>query len=375
MILQTVRCCVQLNLGLCNIRKKRLREITQVTVMSNNNVNGKKVCIERVPETSNYNSLDTGNLTPQQAPENSMPLNVTSSNMLGTRARNLVAETSASSLPAVSQSHSRQDMMVSYPDNMSLYRKRENQDGQLSPLSNFNKRSRLTPVGLDGIQRQQIDVPYADGYHDMNWKNTLLQQEAIIRGIQYPNLEKLEAETNQLDQQKLFQQSTQQAFMRSGFPQSPWTNNNSSSLTQSAEKDPRKEDQFQKKKSVQSPLSSKSGEFSSGSLGLPHSQYETPAVGSLQKDKSAVTGIGGTLSITSSGNDSVQRQHQVQIAQKRRTNSLPKTPAMSGVGSPASVGTMSIPMNANSPSVGTPPLADQTILQRFSKIEMALMRY
>ncbi|GLT53110.1 hypothetical protein SLA2020_264040 [Shorea laevis] len=48
---------------------------------------------------------------------------------------------------------------------------------------------------------------------------------------------------------------------------------------------------------------------------------------------------------------------------------------MNGVGSPASVSNMSVPLNANSPSVGTPPLVDQTMLERFSKIEMVTMRH
>ncbi|XP_059455958.1 protein PHYTOCHROME-DEPENDENT LATE-FLOWERING-like [Corylus avellana] len=48
---------------------------------------------------------------------------------------------------------------------------------------------------------------------------------------------------------------------------------------------------------------------------------------------------------------------------------------MNGVGSPASVSNMSVPLNANSPSVGTPPSADQTMLDTFSKIEMVTMRH
>ncbi|KAI3946990.1 hypothetical protein MKW98_003553 [Papaver atlanticum] len=36
---------------------------------------------------------------------------------------------------------------------------------------------------------------------------------------------------------------------------------------------------------------------------------------------------------------------------------------------------MSVPLNANSPSVGTPPLADQSILDKFAKIETVAQRY
>ncbi|KAF9599270.1 hypothetical protein IFM89_036568 [Coptis chinensis] len=69
------------------------------------------------------------------------------------------------------------------------------------------------------------------------------------------------------------------------------------------------------------------------------------------------------------------RQTSGTMAMKRRSNSVPKTPAMSGVGSPCSVGTMIIPMNASSPSISAQPLADQMILERFSKIEMVTQRH
>ncbi|KAF9615063.1 hypothetical protein IFM89_021634 [Coptis chinensis] len=62
------------------------------------------------------------------------------------------------------------------------------------------------------------------------------------------------------------------------------------------------------------------------------------------------------------------------MAMKRRSNSVPRTPAMSGVGSPCSVGNMMVPMNASSPSISTQPLADQMILERFSKIETVTQR-
>ncbi|GKD54258.1 hypothetical protein Tco_1287645, partial [Tanacetum coccineum] len=86
------------------------------------------------------------------------------------------------------------------------------------------------------------------------------------------------------------------------------------------------------------------------------------AMGSSQRDKSAVTlvptvGGVGAGSMTSSA----------QIA-ATRTTSLPKTPAMSGVGSPASVGNMSGPFNATSPYVEKE--ADKTMREKFSKIEM-----
>ncbi|KAI3950023.1 hypothetical protein MKW92_044052 [Papaver armeniacum] len=58
-----------------------------------------------------------------------------------------------------------------------------------------------------------------------------------------------------------------------------------------------------------------------------------------------------------------------------KSNSFPKSQAMSGVGSPATVSNMSVLLYANSPSVGTPPLADQSILDRFGKIETVAQRH
>ncbi|KAF3959417.1 hypothetical protein CMV_015767 [Castanea mollissima] len=85
-----------------------------------------------------------------------------------------------------------QDMM-SYADNVnssvSVFGKRENQDAQMSPLPNFNKKGRPTPVGLDGMQQQQIG-PHIDGLtgSDINWKNSLLQPQVMARGISYANM-------------------------------------------------------------------------------------------------------------------------------------------------------------------------------------------
>lgn len=340
-----------------------------------------------------------------------------------------------------------QDMMISYTDNLnsgvsSALGKRENQDGALSPLSSLNKRARLTSVAPDG-NPQQLMGPQMDNFNgsDLHWKNTLLPPHSIARGIQYANtgmqkfpqqmfegglsqeagpsqftmgqhgirypkeepveterLDKpelnqnknemlmVEAERNHMDLQpsRPQQRLPQHAFMRSNFSQTQWNN-----LVQPLDNNSRKDDQFHKRKTVQSPrvstgglpqspLSSKSGEFSSGSIGPQFGPVATSALGSSQKEKSAVTSVpavGGTTSLTSSANDSMQRQHQAQLAAKRRTNSLPKTPAMSGVGSPASVSNMSIPLNASSPPVGTPPLADQITLDRFSKIETVAERY
>ncbi|KAK0598768.1 hypothetical protein LWI29_037829 [Acer saccharum] len=465
---------IKLNLALNRLRRKRLREMPEVTVTSSNKIHGKKVCIDRVPESSNSRLGDlgiiSGNIMPPHINENLTTQNL-SPNQL--RSKSFVPDASLPTVPSVSQqsryqigvgitrgmqdhgsvsavnpsgaSPAGQDMTMSYQNKLNstppIQVKKEIQDMPMpmSSLSNFNKRARPSPMGHDGIQQQQQIGQSIDSLHgtDMSWKNTLLPRgiQYASTGIQkYPqqmydgvmnqevgtmpfaagqqgmryglkeepfdtdkmdgselnrgrnDMQMLGTDVSNLDpQQSRFQQRIpQHAFMRSGFPQATWNN----VIGQHIEKDPRKEDQFQKRKSAQSPrlsagalpqspLSSKSGEFSSGSVGAHFGAVATSAaLGASQKEKSTVNSVphvGVTQSVTSSANDSMQRQHQAH-AGKRRTNSLPKTPVMSGVGSPVSVGNMSVPLNANSPSVGTPPLADQTVLDRFAKID-SVMRY
>lgn len=467
---------MQLNLALCSLRRKRLRQIPEITVTSNNKIHGKKVCIDGVPESSNCRSVDAGPIygavMHQNMHDNLTAQNMGSSNLLAQRATKGFVPDASVALPIISQqpkyqlgvgnprtmqdhgsglisnapgaSPSGQDMMVSYANHMnsnvsSVQGKRENQDGQLSPL--LNKRARLTSLVPDAYQQQHV-APNMDSFQgsDSHWKATLLQQQSIARGINYANtgmnkypqqvfegglnqeggmtqftvaqqgmrnakeepieterLEKpelnqtnnemhmLEAERNHIDlqQSRLQQRLPQHGLMRANFPQTPW-----SSLGQPLDNNSRKEDQFPKRKPVQSPrvsagglpqspLSSKSGEFSSGSMNQ-FGPVAASAFGSSQKEKMAVTSgaaVGGTTSMTSSASDAMQRQHQAQPSNKRRSNSLPKTPAMSGVGSPASVSNMSVPLNASSPPVGTPPLADPVMLDRFSKIEIVAGRY
>ncbi|KAF5732101.1 hypothetical protein HS088_TW18G00790 [Tripterygium wilfordii] len=460
---------LELNLDMCSLRRKRLRQIPEGT--SNNTMQVKKACIDRMPESSRLgdSSMISGNMMSQNIHENLTAQNIGPNNLLALSHKNFAPDVSVAALPLVSQSRyhigagtprsmqdhgpvvsssgispSAQDTMIGYGDNAnsnaSLLGKRENQDGQLSALSNF-KRARLAQIGVDGFQQHQIGA-HMDSFNgaDANWKNSLLPQQAMARGMQYTNagiqkynqqafegilnqetgpapftagqqglrygakeeqfeIEKLDGpvhrvkkdvqivdtETSHLDPQRVQQRLPQHPLMRSGLSQTAWNN-----LTQHLEKDPRKEDSFQKRKSAQSPrlsagalaqspLSSKSGELSSGSAG-PHfgPAMTSAALGASHKDKATVNSVptvGGTPSLTSSANDSMQRQTAPLVAAKRRSNSLPKTQAMSGVGSPVSVSNMSVPLNGNSPSVGTPPLADQSMLERFSKIEMVTMRH
>lgn len=449
-----------------------MRQLSEVSISSNSRY-GKKICLDRVPENFNTRLGDSGAVSGNlNAHDNVAGQNMILNEMMASRPKNFTSDSTLPAQSAVSVSQSRYSMgsgtprgmldqaagsvlnpsgvspsgqdMISYVDNLnpnvSLHAKRETQDGQMSPLSSFNKRPRASLMGIDGIQQHPLASMESPQGSDMNWKS-MLQQQAIARGMQYSNpgvqkfspqmfegvlnqdsvqipfatgqsamrygakeeqfdsekmdgsdpsrnktdMQMMETE-NHLDpqHQRVQQRPPPQAFIRSNLSQPPWNN-----FGQHVEKEARKEDQLSKRKSVQSPhvsagamaqpSLSKSGEFSSGGSGGPH--YGVPgnisALASAQKDKpgiNPVSHVGGTPSLTSSANDSMQRQHQAQAAAKRRSNSLPKTPAISAVGSPASVGNMSVPLNANSPSVGTPPFADQSMIERFSKIEMVTSR-
>jgi len=420
--------------------------MAEVTVTSSNRLHGKKICIDRVPESSAHRTgelgLSSGDVMPQHVQDNITVPGIGPNNMLGLQDLSFSALNSASQSskiqagpgnqrnvhdpmqgPSVNisgASPAGQDMSISYPENINPagLAKMESQEGQLSPYSNLNKRARLVSGGPDGTQQQQFSS-YMDGLQgpDMQWRNQLLQHQQNARGIQYANpgmqkypqlvgegvgnqdgvkLEKpdsnlvksdaqmMETEGGHMDP-RLQPRLSQQSFMRPAFQQSGWT-----SLGQLGEKDPRKEDQFQKRKSIQSPrlssgtvaqspLSAKSADLSCGSMGAQYGPVSSAAsLGHLQREKSAMTSIPAverTASMTSSANDSAQPQHQAQITAKRRSNSFSKNPVMSGVGSPVSVNTMGGPMNASSPSINTPQLAEQSMIERFAKIEVVAMRY
>ncbi|XP_058087049.1 protein PHYTOCHROME-DEPENDENT LATE-FLOWERING-like isoform X2 [Magnolia sinica] len=160
------------------------------------------------------------------------------------------------------------------------------------------------------------------------------------------------------------------------------------------EKDMKRDDASQKRKSAQSPWVSsvgptqslvaptRSGKISSFSLGAPYSTSQSAsAIGSHKEKAASVSGAAlGTASVNSGHNDSL-RENQASLSTKRKSNSLPKTPSMSGVGSPVSVSNVNAPFNANSPPVGTSsvPLPSGSkgdpVLSRFFKIEMLTQRY
>lgn len=450
-----------------------------MTVTSNNQTHGKKVCIDRLQENATCRPGEQGtllgNATMQQINENMAKQNVPSG-VTSLRSNNFAQETGRPALSLPSQSklqpagnypavmHDRgsgppvsfvgvnttmpssQNLMGSYTDNINsnapLSMKRENQDAQSTSLLDM-KRPKQTPVGLDGILQQQPG-PQLVGLNgpDVQWKNQPLHPQLdAVKGMQYSasmggqrfaspmitNISNQEAgpsfyfnqqlmrygakeeqiDTEKRDRQELerskdalqtlvSQNSTgdqhqsrsqhllQHESMRNHLPAvTQWQN-----ARQLAEKDMRKDDMHQKRKSVpsprvssapmvQSPVSSKSGEISSGSVGGQFSAVAaTSALGS-QKDKVAANSnpAVGAPSVTSSPSGSAHWQHQPSVAGKCKTNSVPKTQAMSGVGSPASVSNMNVPLNANSPSIGTAPMGEQLILERFAKIEIIAQRY
>ncbi|KAG6395660.1 hypothetical protein SASPL_141783 [Salvia splendens] len=415
----------KLNLEPHSMRRKRLRQISEA------NNHGKKASPGRVLESSRLG--DTVTLMQQPSYENTNSQNNVPSAMLQLRSNSFGSD--GSLLPSPMASHQPkysgggsprmmndqrtgallnasvgspggQGMMISSVDNTSasLHGKRDNQDGK--PYLVTNKKARLTHTGAKGNIHHlgsQMDTSHGSELH---WNNTLTQQQSIGREMQYTDngMQKFpqqlfegvqnqvggpdgrvtmgEIELANIDsQQSQLQQKMPHQMTRSGFPQSPLNN-----LGQPLDNNSRKEDPFQKRKLVQSPrvsggglpqspLSTRSGEFSSGSMGHQFGAAVTSRLVS-QKDKTAVTsvGVGGNPSFTSSANDSVLRQHHAQAAAKRRSNSLPKTPAINEAGSPANVGNISIPINASCPPVGSQALGDQTT-ERFSKIETVAMRY
>ncbi|KAF9599269.1 hypothetical protein IFM89_036567 [Coptis chinensis] len=181
----------------------------EVSIMSNNQAYGKKVCIEKVQEGSNCKSRDSGTLsgdtTTMQVHESINAHHVSNNTLpLKSKRLGLDASTPPPSLlskhqqgvdPRVMQDHysgfamntsgvppSRREFMVSYIDPISgsmssLHGKRENQDAPLTPSS---KRARQTPVGLDGVQRQHLGSQL-DSLSDISWNGPRLHLHADPR--------------------------------------------------------------------------------------------------------------------------------------------------------------------------------------------------
>ncbi|CAH9098842.1 unnamed protein product [Cuscuta epithymum] len=421
----------KLNLAISTMRRKRLREISRPRdggATMQHTVNGNAHLQSNSP--NNMGAARTNGFCSDVSIPPASPL-------VSNHIKNQIGAGSPRIMQDQRQSVINSSAVSPMPDAMmnsaSFHGKRENPEGQSHSVANLNKKARFGNMAPDCNHLQNIGSQI-DSFNgpDSQWKNSLLHQQPIQRVAPYGNTDSqkcqqqmfeggmnpqeagvsvpvgqqvarygLKEEPTELDKpmgssrtvmqtmdtemghmepqvSRPHQKATNQ-FLRPGFPQTTHWNNASQPLLENSS---RKDDLFQKRKQVQSPhfsggglpqspLSSKSGDFSSGSVG-PH-QYGPAVTSGLTvslKEKSGMTSLASGVS------DSMQRQHQAHIAAaKRRTNSLPKTPVMSGVGSPASVSNMSVPINASSPPVGNQLSVEQVMLERFSKIEMIAARY
>ncbi|RZS01049.1 hypothetical protein BHM03_00030848 [Ensete ventricosum] len=287
-----------------------------------------------------------------------------------------------------------QNMISTYADtvgsNSAISLKRENPDAQLTPVAAM-KKPKQTPVRLDDIQQQQQTGPPLVGLTgtDMKWKNQLPHSQPDIKGIQHsstwggqrytlpvmnnvPNNEPgapffnqqglryganeehsdrqeterpkdapptLDSDNSVLDLQQLRAQHLRQHSSMRNHPPTAVEWQNGRPITEDIVKD----DVHQRRISVpsplvpsgpmvQSPVSSKLGDISCGSLAGQFSGVRTVSALGVQKGK--LTAI---------------------------TN--------------ASVSSMNAPLAANSPSTTAAPMGDQVILERFAKIGVVAQRY
>ncbi|KAJ6427156.1 hypothetical protein OIU84_022710, partial [Salix udensis] len=336
---------------------------------------------------------------PQHVQENQSTQNLGLNNMLALRARSFVPDGNVPGQPLVPQQQryqmgisqevckikgqglllmfqelpSGQDMIVAYTNTInpggSFHGKRENQDTQSSPLSSSNKRARLTPAGPDGIQQQQMG-PHMDSLHEskMNWKNSPLQQQAMTRGIQYANAGIQKYPHQMLEGgwaskccsniisagQRADDGSRKQAiWTHSTYRCSKDYHNMSCDLISLrldgtiSVKIVGRRNHTKKRKSAHSPR------LSTGLAQSPSIIKNLVNCPVVQLDPI----FGATVALG---------QHQAQISAKRRSNSsFPENPNNEQCeGLPAGVlANISVPLNASSPSVGTP----QWLIKAFSK--------
>jgi hypothetical protein len=320
---------------------------------------------------------------------------------------------------------------ISSPQNLMAYN--ETTNGLLSvkremadaPLQD-PKRVKTT-VSVDDMQQQQQTrhQPAGLGGQEMQWKNQQLQQ-LDVKGMQYaasvgqrythPHVQepasiysnqlgmRYGAKQEQMDgmdksKDTLQAMAPENSVLDQQQPQAPHLSQQAGPRNMqqwqnprfSGEKDLKKEEMLQRRKiaatsrvssvpMVQSPVSSKSGEISSSSMSAQFGAAVTSAVMGSQKDKfpaNSNPAVVGYPPVASSPSDSMHRMQQPSVApSKRKSNSVPKTqPPVSGVGSPASVSNMHAVLNASSPSIGTAPMGDQAILERFVKIDAISQRY
>ena len=290
-----------------DLRKKRPRPTPEVTITSNSQTHG-KIFIDRLPESINPNTPMNPNLPSHQSIVNS-------------------------------------------------FGKRENDDSRLLPQHSASRRPKVEGITLP--QPQQVSSPLESfNGTEMQWKNPILMggggsylnQPGIRFGIKDGksepegcyNPEKLKNDILQLPEKEglLLEpfQYTHPILSRGHFPPhpQPWH------LAEN-----KKADSIQKTKATlsprvstglmaHSPVSSKSGELSSGSMGS--------AMGA-QREKSTLTSNGNPF--------------------KRKPNPPLKNHM---AGSPASAGNAGAPLTA-------PATSEQTVFDTFSKIESIAQRY
>uniref|UniRef100_A0A0D9XJ96 Uncharacterized protein n=1 Tax=Leersia perrieri TaxID=77586 RepID=A0A0D9XJ96_9ORYZ len=411
----------KLNLGIG--KKRRLRQNPEVVVTSNNMSHGKKVCIDRVSENIKPDEMGIagGNAAHQVFDNIAIPnMSGGSQTFRPTNIQNMTSQHGRQqtvNYPAIGSDRGA-GTPVNYagvhssPQNLMPYNENVVTNGLLSvkreiPDASLQDPKRVKPtVSVDDIQQQQTRHQPA-GLGEMQWKNqpsdikmqyaqnysqpfssmqeqtsSYLNQSMRCVAKQEHDMDRskdtfqaIPPENSVLDQQQSQAQHTpQQVGTQNNLPNvQQWQNSRSL-----GEKDLKKEEMLQRRKlaasrvssvpMVQSPVSSKSGEISSSSMGGQFGAVVTSAVMGSQKDK---------LAANSNPSDSMHRMPQSSVApSKRKSNSVPKTqPPVSGVGSPASVSNMHAVLNASSPSIGTAPMGDQAILERFVKIGAISERY
>jgi hypothetical protein len=320
---------------------------------------------------------------------------------------------------------------ISSPRNMMTYNdtvsanglrsvKREMQD------ASFQDPKRIKPGVIDDVQQHQLrPQSLAGAGQDMQWKNQQLHQQLDVKGMQYAasslsgqrypalmmnnmqdsgasfyfnqqslrygakqeqmdgsdrskdSIQSIAPEGSMLDQQQSqAQHLSQQSTPRNNIPNmAQWQNMKKDEINQRRKLVPNS--RAPSGPMVQSPVSSKSGEISSGSMGGQFGSAVTSAIGTQKEKFSNSNAAIGYPSVASSPSDSIHRIQQSTVAPSRRkTNSIPKTqPPVSGVGSPASVSNMHSMPNASSPSIGTAPVGDQAFLEKFAKIDTLSQRY
>lgn len=430
---------LQLNLGIG--RKRRLRQNPEVVVTSSNMSHGKKVCIDRLPENGKADQMGiTGGNAAHQAVDSGtiqntsgVPQSLRPNNSAQDAARMLLSQSgiqqtismagSPANFTGISSTISSPQNMMTYNDTVSanglLSVKREMQDAP------FQDPKRIKPGVTDDVQQQQLRPQSLTG-QEMQWKNQQLHPQLDVKGMQYgasslsgqrypaPMMNNMQdsgasfyfnqqgsrygakqeqidgsdrskeslqsmAEGSMLDQQQSqAQHLSQQSTPRNNIPNmAQWQNMKKDEINQRRKLAPNS--RAPSGTMVQSPVSSKSGEISSSSMGGQFGSAVTSAAVGVQKDKFAANSsvAVGYPSVASSPSDSMHRIQQSAVApSKRKTNSVPKTqPPVSGVGSPASVSNMHSMLNASSPSIGTAPVGDQAILDKFTKIDTLSQRY